>query len=271
MGVLKRIIRYLLSFVLFNLVVMYILSVNIESLVVNNIVKETLKEGLKNSNIEEILPIKDSNQLLSDLLEKESPQELLKEYSHSIINYLSHDNDSLKMNLEDDLITIINTNRNEVESKIGINQTNIVIGTLKEFKIHHVLSNSIEKTIELTKNNLTEQEKVVLKIYNLIKSTNFKNIIMILFTINVILLLLISESLYNLIRYISTSILFGGLAVIMILLIAEYVIKNKINIPLSLTNTDIFKMAILLTILGIIILIFNIIIRNIIKKIKNHK
>ena len=188
----------------------------------------------------------------------------------NIINNLSVDNEKIAFNVEEDLIKIINDNKKEIEESIGTTQTNLIIANLHELKIHNVLSKQIDNSIESTKNTLPKEAKVVLKIYNIIKSNDFQNTLIIVLIITTILLFLTSESISKVIRFIATDLLLSGVSIALIITIANQIIKNRFNIVLLLTNTNLFKTGLVLILVGVILLIISIIIDTILKKIKNQ-
>lgn len=257
MEILKKILVALLSIILVNLIVLLIINCTIKKTIINDIVLETIKNNSTNilmtnpkDKDESVLS---NNDIVQEVIQSQEINELLNEYLDEMLSTLSDEKDIEELDtqkIQEDIIDYIKNNKEQLSEKIGVEITDEMIENAKDYSTEQDTSSAIKQYINNQKNNMSDQEKNILKMYKVIASTKLRIVIIISIIITIILIALIQKSLTNWIKNTSIALVISGLSAIIMSLILKLLIEGIMKTAIR-TST-------MMTI-GIIVLIFGII------------
>ena len=165
------------------------------------------------------------------------------------------------IDFEQDVINYLKENKDVIETSSGVEITDEMLNETKENLEARDFNKLVKQKIRNTSNNMTQQEKKVLKIYSFIISKKFKVFLGLLFLINSVIITILINPKHKVITNIGLSLLIGGLETIIMSYVLKLIIINYTN----LTNFNIGSLincSLIITIIGlIVILVYNSIVK----------
>lgn len=251
----KRIITFVLTFLIVLSISLLLISFNLKRILVNGVIKETIKTTITVSNFKEsneIPKVVTDNEEVNKILESKEVEDLMNKYLDKIINNLSSDEEIDEYEIEKDVINFLKENKEEIEEITGKEITNEQIEKTKELYEDNHISHSVEKAIKEAKENMTTKEKTVLKGYSFIISTLFKVLMFILIVINLVLISVINKSYFMWINTLGNSMFMSGLLTTLIALITSLILRGSTGIKTINTNSLIIP-SIIVGLIGLVI------------------
>lgn len=273
MKVIKKILIVILTIININIVVSLIVSFNFQKVIVDGVVKETFKSAISSNNYKEpniqinesATSSKDlvttSDERINKILESDAIQELIQDYMNKTLKSLDNPEELENMDFEQDVINYLKENKDVIETSSGVEITDEMLNETKENLEARDFNKLVKQKIRNTSNNMTQQEKKVLKIYSFIISKEFKVFLGLLFLINSVIITILINPKHKVINNIGLSLLIGGLETIIMSYVLKLIIINYTN----LTNFNIGSLincSLIITIIGlIVILVYNSIVK----------
>ncbi len=273
MKVIKKILIVILTIININIVVSLIVSFNFQKVIVDGVVKETFKSAISSNNYKEpniqinesATSSKDlvttSDERINKILESDAIQELIQDYMDKTLKSLNNPEELENIDFEQDVINYLKENKDVIETSSGVEITDEMLNETKENLEERDFNKLVKQKIRNTSNNMTQQEKEVLKIYSFIISKKFKIFLGLLFLINSVIITILINPKHKVINNIGLSLLIGGLETI----IMSYVLKSIIINYTNLTNFNtgsLINCSLIITIIGlIVILVYNSIVK----------
>lgn len=273
MKVIKKILIVILTIININIVVSLIVSFNFQKVIVDGVVKETFKSAISSNNYKEpniqinesATSSKDlvttSDERINKILESDAIQELIQDYMNKTLKSLDNPEELENIDFEQDVINYLKENKDVIETSSGVEITDEMLNETKENLEARDFNKLVKQKIRNTSNNMTQQEKKVLKIYSFIISKKFKAFLGLLFLINSVIITILINPKHKVINNIGLSLLIGGLEAIIMSYVLKLIIINYTN----LTNFNIGSLincSLIITIIGlIVILVYNSIVK----------
>lgn len=273
MKIIKKILIVILTIININIVVSLIVSFNFQKVIVDGVVKETFKSAISSNNYKEpniqinesATSSKDlvttSDERINKILESDAIQELIQDYMDKTLKSLDNPEELENIDFEQDVINYLKENKDVIETSSGVEITDEMLNETKENLEARDFNKLVKQKIRNTSNNMTQQEKKVLKIYSFIISKEFKVFLGLLFLINSVIITILINPKHKVINNIGLSLLIGGLETIIISYVLKLIIINYTN----LTNFNIGSLincSLIITIIGlIVILVYNSIVK----------
>lgn len=273
MKIIKKILILILTIININIVVSLIVSFNFQKVIVDGVVKETFKSAISSNNYKEpniqinesATSSKDlvttSDERINKILESDAIQELIQDYMDKTLKSLDNPEELENMDFEQDVINYLKENKDVIETSSGVEITDEMLNETKENLEARDFNKLVKQKIRNTSNNMTQQEKKVLKIYSFIISKKFKVFLGLLFLINSVIITILINPKHKVINNIGLSLLIGGLETIIMSYVLKLIIINYTN----LTNFNIGSLincSLIITIIGlIVILVYNSIVK----------
>lgn len=273
MKIIKKILILILTIININIVVSLIVSFNFQKVIVDGVVKETFKSAISSNNYKEpniqinesATSSKDlvttSDERINKILESDAIQELIQDYMDKTLKSLDNPEELENIDFEQDVINYLKENKDVIETSSGVKITDEMLNETKENLEARDFNKLVKQKIRNTSNNMTQQEKKVLKIYSFIISKKFKVFLGLLFLINSVIITILINPKHKVINNIGLSLLIGGLETIIMSFVLKLIIINYTN----LTNFNIGSLincSLIITIIGlIVILVYNSIVK----------
>jgi len=257
MRILKNIVLFLLNVVLINLVIALVINLNLKTLITNDLLKEAIKEKTTEEIANSTIEIPSENQeMVNEILDSEEAEEMLNNYFDLTISSMIDEKNLENVDIEKELLTFIESNRSLLESKFGKEKVEELIKVVKEKQESKEFTHIYKETIKNSSKALPEEAKMLLKVYNYITSINFRNLLLILLTVDVLLIILVNRKVKKIISNLGISAITSGIGLVLMGLIFQIIlttIAGLTNISASMfTNTGIIVLVI-----GILTLIIN--------------
>ncbi len=273
MKVIKKILIVILTLINIGIVVSLIVSFNFQKVIIDGVIKETFKSTISSNNYKEpniqinesATNTKDlvttSDERINKILESDAIQGLIQDYMDKTLKSLDNPEELQNIDFEQDVIDYLKENKDVIESSTGVEITDEMLNETKETLEEKDFNKLVKQKIRNTSNNMTPQEKKVLKVYSFIISKEFKLFLSLLFIVNSVIITLLIKPKYKVITNIGLSLLIGGLETIIMSFILKLIVINYTN----LTNFNIESLinsSLIITIIGlIVILVYNSIVK----------
>lgn len=285
MKIIKKILTFLLTFILTGLISLLIISFTLKDVILNDILYESFKTTIIGKNYKEgNITLDDiitedgvitDNDFVNEILESKEIKDMVNRYLDKIINTMADENIPLnelnEYDLEQDMINYIKENKEILSQKTGIEITDEMINKASEKLDERDTKKVIKQTVENTRRNLSPEEKLLLKMYNFITSTNLKIILVISIIIVLLLIAVIKKSVFKWIKNLSQSMTIAGTLTILISMALEIIISKILKVQENIKLESMSNLSIIILIIGIILyIVYKIIDRLLIKEKKNE-
>lgn len=273
MKVIKKILIVILTIININIVVSLIVSFNFQKVIVDGVVKETFKSAISSNNYKEpniqinesATSSKDlvttSDERINKILESDAIQELIQDYMDKTLKSLDNPEELENIDFEQDVINYLKENKDVIETSSGVEITDEMLNETKENLEARDFNKLVKQKIRNTSNNMTQQEKKVLKIYSFIISKKFKVFLGLLFLINSVIITILINPKHKVINNIGLSLLIGGLETIIMSYVLKLIIINYTN-STNFNIGSLINCSLIITIIGlIVILVYNSIVK----------
>lgn len=285
MKILKSIITSFLTLILTILISLLIVSITFKDLLIEDILYEGFKSTIinkdykeKNTTLDDIITedgVITDNDFVNEILESPEIKELVNKYLDKIITTIADENISIdelnEFNLNQDMINYIKENKEVLSEKTGIEITDEMIEEASE-KLEEIDTKKIVKqTVVNVRNNLSPQEKQLLKAYNFITSSALKIYLIIGIVIILLLIAIIKKSLYKWIRNLSNAMTLAGIGTLIMSKGLEIIISKMLQVQETIKLESMSTLSMKVLICGVIVyIIYKLISIFIVKENKNE-
>lgn len=283
MKTLRKILSYILTITLTVLITMLLMVCTIKSTIIDGILYENFKSMVFQKQYNEANTLDDiitedgvitNNEFVNEILDSKEIRDLVNSYLDKMITAMASDDTSLdeldEINIEQDMVNYLKENKSILSEKTGVEITDEMIDSASE-KMNWVDTKKIiNQTISNAKNNMSEEEKLILKVYQFLTSEKLKTIIFIGILVNTLLIAIVQMSLYKWIKNLSISMILGGVGVFGVSIITKKLIETVLPYA-NIETTSMRNISIATLVLGIVINIIYLIITKLLKKGDKHE
>lgn len=226
MKVLKKMIFSILNFVLFGLVFILVFSFSFKNFLseafVGDVVKEELTEQISDS-----IDVEDYK--VREILESVEVKNFINDYVNKTLEGVVDSSTLDDVNLDEDIITFVKENKDKLEELLGVSISTEKLEEIMGSYSYKDLENNYKQTIKNLNESVPEQQKKIIKGYNILLSNEFRLTIAILIVLVLLLISLLEKSFYKWIKYLGFSIIVSGIFITIMAIIAKVVIGSIIE------------------------------------------
>lgn len=253
MKILKKIILGFLNLLLLNLIILLIISINLKSFISDGIIKETIKEQIV------VIPYQESptdsnveSEQINKILESKEVQDLINKYIDITISGITDEKNLSKINLEKDMLKYLKNNKELLEKELGIEITDEIVEATEESLKSKELSESFKQTITNASKNISPEERFLLNAYSFLTSLDFKILVLVLITLDLILIGIIQKSYYKWLKSLGISLILSGLGTLFMSMAVKAIVVNLSSLK-EFNIKALTYSSIILMIVGIIL------------------
>lgn len=253
MKILKKIILGFLNLLLLNLIILLIISINLKSFISDGIIKETIKEQIV------VIPYQESptdsnveSEQINKILESKEVQDLINKYIDITISGITDEKNLSKINLEEDMLKYLKNNKELLEKELGIEITDEIVEATEESLKSKELSESFKQTITNASKNISPEERFLLNAYSFLTSLDFKILVLVLITLDLILIGIIQKSYYKWLKSLGISLILSGLGTLFMSMAVKAIVVNLSSLK-EFNIKALTYSSIILMIVGIIL------------------
>lgn len=227
-----KLLKSFLFILLINLIILLSISYNVKQLLIDGIMIETITEKIikqeyntENYTIseEQINTITDDEKI-REILKSKEIQELLNKYLDITVDTIIDEETIEEVELEKDIIDYLNNNKESLSKAVGQEITEEMITKTQEQLEGKDMSKSFKQTLINTKNHMSDEEKIMIKGYKILKSNILRIVVIFCIIITLILIAIIQNSFYKWIHTLGVAITISGL----LLIGMNYILKQII-------------------------------------------
>lgn len=249
MKILKKIILGFLNLLLLNLIILLTISINLKNFISDGIIKETIKEQIV------VIPYQESptdsnveSEQINKILENKETEALVDKYINLAISGITDEKNLSKINLEEDMLKYLKNNKELLEKELGLEITDEIVEATEESLKSKELSESFKQSISNASKNISPEERFLLKAYSFLTSRDFKILVLVLITLDLILIGIIQKSYYKWLKSLGISLILSGLGTLFMSMAVKAIVVNlsplkEFNIK-SLTYSSIILMVV---------------------------
>ena len=227
----NKIMQGFLFLLLTGLIVALAISFNLRNLLVDEIVIETITEKITNKEYKEGNIVLDeeiekivTEERVKELLKTKEIQDLVEKYIDITLDTITEEDDLDEIELEKDILEYLSDNREVISEVVGQEVTDEMIEQTREQMQGKDMSKSFKQTIRNMKENMTKEEKRVIKGYRLITSSTFQWTIFGMIVTTLIALAILQKSFTKWIDTLGKSmVISGGMLFIMSIVVSRIV------------------------------------------------
>lgn len=253
MNIIKKLISFFLSIILFILILMFSFNIIIKRVVQKQIIggvtkNQVISEYIDNTDSKYKEEIKD---LINDKEAKEISDRIIDEY----MEYINNNEYTVSEETIDKIINYCVKHHKEINK---ITEEEITIEKIKSPETREDLIKTINDDFKELKQDFGQTPTRIIKIYTKLISNNLQTALFISIIIVIILLMIVQNSFYKWISKLGVSLIFTSLFITSFYLIIILVI-NKINestkIEIDINTREMLLIAIMEVIVGITLII----------------
>ena len=250
MNWLKKLTKALLLMILVELIMALSISLVFQKVLIHEVVKETIKKQIiTNVEVEE----KEYQEKINELLENEEVSKLMDDYLNIALQGLTEEEQNDEELMKEKTIEFIEENREILENEFNVTITDEDMNHLENESIDNKIMKITEEIIEIKK-ELTDTEKLVLKIYSYLISNTFRILMILSIMITLILLCLLEKNAWVWIKYLTQSTIFTGIGFIAISMAVKYIVQVSTYNSLSINISKMSLYGVIMTLSSLFLL-----------------
>lgn len=256
-----KLLKSFLFILLINLIILLSISYNVKQLLIDGIMIETITEKIikqdyntENYTIseEQINTITDDEKI-REILKSKEIQELLNKYLDITVDTIIDEETIEEVELEKDIIDYLNNNKESLSKAVGQEITEEMITKTQEQLEGKDMSKSFKQTLINTKNHMSDEEKIMIKGYKILKSNILRIVVIFCIIITLILIAIIQNSFYKWIHTLGVAITISGLLLIGMNYILKQIIWQTTKSFVINSNSFLYS-SIMILLIGIFII-----------------
>lgn len=270
MKILRKIIVFILGFILYNLVCAFILTFALKDIVQTEMIGGVVRENILPAITESEDVSSEDKEKIQALLEDEGVNQVINDVVGDILTTFGDENATFDQKSIDKIFDYVIDNKEQLEKAIGKEIDTNEIEKFRDSDEYNQFTDELSKTLNETGSTLDSSSRTVIKTYNYIVSDNFKIALGVIILIDLLLIMLIQWSIYKWLSILGRALYTSGITVMIMYLavkvfINKLLVENGINITIDTSN--IFLLGVGSLIFGILLVI----IYKIINKAKMNK
>ena len=270
MKILRKILVFILGFILYNLVCAFILTFALKDIVQTEMIGGVVRENILPAITESEDVSSEDKEKIQALLEDEGVNQVINDVVGDILTTFGDENATFDQKSIDKIFDYVIDNKEQLEKAIGKEIDTNEIEKFRDSDEYNQFTDELSKTLNETGSTLDSSSRTVIKTYNYIVSDNFKIALGIIILIDLLLIMLIQWSIYKWLSILGRALYTSGITV-MIMYLAVKVFINKLlvdnGINITIDTSNIFLLGVGSLIFGILLVI----IYKIINKAKMNK
>ena len=268
-----KILKSFLFILLINLIIVLSISFNIKKLLIDGIVVETItntiiKQDYKEESYaitEDTINAITDDERVREILKSKEIQDLLNKYLEITVDTFIDEETIEEVELEKDILNYLNENKEVLSKAVGHEVTEEMIVSAEEQLEGKDMSRAFKQTLQNTKNQISREEKLMLKGYKVLQSNILRIVVIFCIVLTLILIAMMQKSFHKWIRTLGMAIIISGL----LLIIMNFILKQVIFVitkSFIINSNSFLYSSIMITALGIWITSIYTIITTIINK-----
>ena len=270
MKILRKILVFILGFILYNLVCAFILTFALKDIVQTEMIGGVVRENILPAITESEDVSSEDKEKIQALLEDEGVNQVINDVVGDILTTFGDENATFDQKSIDKIFDYVIDNKEQLEKAIGKEIDTNEIEKFRDSDEYNQFTDELSKTLNETGSTLDSSSRTVIKTYNYIVSDNFKIALGVIILIDLLLIMLIQWSIYKWLSILGRALYTSGITV-MIMYLAVKVFINKLlvdnGINITIDTSNIFLLGVGSLIFGIL----SVIIYKIINKAKMNK
>ena len=270
MKILRKILVFILGFILYNLVCAFILTFALKDIVQTEMIGGVVRENILPAITESEDVSSEDKEKIQALLEDEGVNQVINDVVGDILTTFGDENATFDQKSIDKIFDYVIDNKEQLEKAIGKEIDTNEIEKFRDSDEYNQFTDELSKTLNETGSTLDSSSRTVIKTYNYIVSDNFKIALGVIILIDLLLIMLIQWSIYKWLSILGRALYTSGITV-MIMYLAVKVFINKLlvdnGINITIDTSNIFLLGVGSLIFGILLVI----IYKIINKAKMNK
>lgn len=270
MKILRKILVFILGFILYNLVCAFILTFALKDIVQTEMIGGVVRENILPAITESEDVSSEDKEKIQALLEDEGVNQVINDVVGDILTTFGDENATFDQESIDKIFDYVIDNKEQLEKAIGKEIDTNEIEKFRDSDEYNQFTDELSKTLNETGSTLDSSSRTVIKTYNYIVSDNFKIALGVIILIDLLLIMLIQWSIYKWLSILGRALYTSGITV-MIMYLAVKVFINKLlvdnGINITIDTSNIFLLGVGSLIFGILLVI----IYKIINKAKMNK
>lgn len=258
MKVLRKILVFILGFILYNLVCAFILTFALKDIVQTEMIGGVVRENVLPAITESEDVSSEEKEQIQALLEDDGVNKVINDVVGDILTTFGDENATFDQKSIDKIFDYVIDNKEQLEKAIGKEIDTNEIEKFRDSEEYNEFTGELSKTLNEVGETLDSSSRTAIKTYNYIVSDSFKIALGIIILIDLLLIMLIQWSLYKWLAILGRALYTSGLTVMLMYLaikvfINKLLVENGINITIDTSN--IFLLGIGSLVLGIVLVI----------------
>lgn len=280
----KKFVSGFLTFILIDLMAILMISTTFKEVLVKGVLVESMKSIITrnmykepNINLNDIIKgdnVITENPFVNEIIQSDEVQELVNDFMETVVEELIEEDGNFdkidELELEKRMVEYLKENKEVLEKKTGIP----ISDTMIEFTAHAIqdkdLTRAIKQNINNIQNNMTAEEKLLLKTYKIITSSQLKTMMILGIILTILLIALVQWSFYKWIKNTSLSLIISGILVSIMSIILKIVLvsitKNE-----GINTWPMLRLSLIVMGIGIVIFTAYKMIELFLKREKKHE
>ncbi len=280
----KKFVSGFLTFILIDLMAILMINATFKEVLVKGVLVESMKSIITrnmykepNINLNDIIKgdnVITENSFVNEIIQSDEVQELVNDFMETVIEELIEEDGNFdkidELELEKRMVEYLKENKEVLEKKTGIP----ISDTMIEFTAHAIqdkdLTRAIKQNINNIQNNMTAEEKLLLKTYKIITSSQLKTMMILGIILTILLIALVQWSFYKWIKNTSLSLIISGILVSIMSIILKIVLvsitKNE-----GINTWPMLRLSLIVMGIGIVIFTAYKMIELFLKREKKHE
>ena len=238
----KRFLCFLLTMILFILIVILSFSFSLKEVVINTLSEEVVENKIANETIDTLkdvysnLDLKVLDKLEENIKNSDFIYDITSKYLDNISNNILSDEEVKNIDINSYIGKILDENKDILEENdISVTEENI--NRIKEeLENNDKLDKIYKNVVSKLKNNITDEEKDFIKTYNKISTLQFRITIISLIIITVLLLAFIKKTYYKWTYNAAIALILSGSFLSFIIPLTKNIIVDIISSKTSLIS-----------------------------------
>lgn len=223
--------------------------------------EESKIDVTRNYTLEELL----NSPEYKELLENKEVQKLIDKYIDITINGVIDEKSLEDVDLKEDIIRFLKENKEVLEKEYGISISYEDIDELENSDEFSTITEDYIDSVKTVRQDITDGQKKLIKMYNVLCSLAFKIILFVLLIVNLVCIAILQKSAYKWLQSLGANLIFSGALTIILGLILHFGINavvSKMNLGLKFGFLKVSLIGLIACVVGIVLIVVYTIIKK---------
>ena len=215
----------------------------------------------RNYTIEELL----NSPEYKELLKNKEVQKLVDKYINITINGVIDEKNLEEADLKEDIIKFLKENKEVLEKEYGISISYEDIDELENSDEFSSITDDYIDSVKTVRQDITDGQKKLIKMYNVLCSLAFKIILFILLIVNLVCIAILQKSLYKWVQTLGANLIFSGALTIILGIVLHFginAIVSKMKLGLKFGFLKVSVIGLIACVVGIVLIVVYTIIKK---------